>query len=67
MTHQNGKLSDVALVSPKQAAKLLDISERTLWGMKDRGEIPHLKLGHLVKYPVADLKRWIDANKQGGC
>lgn len=66
MTQQNLNFSDISLLSPRQAAQLLDISERTLWSMKDRGEIPHIKMGHLVKYPVDDLKRWIDAKKRGG-
>ena len=44
---------------PKDAAKALGIGPRLLWSMTNRGEIPHIKLGKAVLYPVAVLERWL--------
>ena len=49
---------------PREAAKALGISPRTLWGLTvPRGPIPCLRVGHgkrqTVLYPVADLQAWL--------
>lgn len=49
---------------PREAAKALGISARTLWGLTSpRGPIPCLRIGHgkrrTVLYPVADLQAWL--------
>ena len=49
---------------PREAAKALGISARTLWGLTaPRGPIPCLRVGHgkrqAVLYPVADLQAWL--------
>ena len=54
------------LLTPLQAAEALGISPRKLWGMTASHEIPHLRLGRCVRYPVDDLERWIDEQKKGG-
>ena len=54
------------LLTPRQAAEALQISERKLWSMKASGEIPHVLLGRSVRYPRADLQQWIDERKKGG-
>ena len=56
-----------ALLLPlKEAAAWLAISERKLWGMTANHEIPHIRLGRCLRYPVSDLERWIDEHKEGG-
>ncbi len=54
------------LLTPKQAAEALAISPRKLWGLTASGEIPHIRCGRCVRYPVDDLRRWIDNRKKGG-
>jgi excisionase family DNA binding protein len=54
------------LLTPLQAAEALAISSRTLWRMTASGEIPHIRLGRCLRYPVDDLQRWIDEQKRGG-
>ena len=49
---------------PREAARALGIGERLLWSMTNRGEIPHLRLGRAIVYPVAELERWLA--KQAG-
>jgi hypothetical protein len=47
-------------LSPREAAKSLSISERTLWAStQPRGPIPSIKLGNRVLYPVAGLQEWL--------
>ena len=47
-------------LSPREAAKSLGISERTLWAATaPRGPIPSVKLGNRVLYPVAGLQEWL--------
>ena len=54
------------LVRPPQAAEILAISPRSLWSMTASGEIPHIRLGRSVRYPLADLQEWIERHKKGG-
>lgn len=44
---------------PREAAKMLGISERHLWSKTKAGEVPHFRLGRRVIYPVAGLERWL--------
>jgi excisionase family DNA binding protein len=54
------------LVNARQAAEMLAISERTLWTLTDRGDIPVIRIGRAVRYDPADLRRWVEANKNIG-
>jgi len=54
------------LLTPQQAAEALAISPRKLWGMTASGEIPHIRLGRSVRYPVDHLQHWINEQKKGG-
>ena len=51
---------------PKDAAKALGIGERLLWSMTNRGEIPHVRVGRAVLYPVDLLRRWLAQRATGG-
>ena len=53
------------LMTPRQAAKALAISERTLWELTRRGAIPRLKIGASVRYDVKALQAFIDKKKGG--
>ncbi len=52
--------TDQLLLTPRQAAQALQVSERKLWSMKASGEIPYLILGRSVRYPAANLQQWIE-------
>lgn len=45
---------------PKDTATALGISERLLWSKTNSGEIPHIRVGKAILYPVASLQRWLD-------
>ena len=44
---------------PAEAAKALSIGSRLLWEMTNRGEIPCVRLGRCVAYPVHLLEAWL--------
>ena len=54
------------LLNAREAAAALAISPRKLWGMTASGEIPLIRLGRSVRYPLDDLQCWIDGQKKGG-
>ena len=54
------------LLTPQQTTDALAISPRKLWGMTASGEIPHVRIGRCVRYPIDDLQRWIEKKKKGG-
>lgn len=45
---------------PRKMAAALGVSERTLWTWTDAGEIPHVRRGATVMYPVDAVRRWLD-------
>lgn len=52
------------LLTAKEAANSLGISERTLWTLRDRGEISFVKVGGSYRYdPVADIQAYIDRER----
>ncbi len=54
---------------PRKAAEVLGISESTLDRLTRAGAIPHAKVGSIVLYPTAALKRWLadrTADVKGG-
>ncbi len=53
------------LLTSRQAAASLQISERTLWELTRRGEIKRLKINSSVRYDLKDLEAFI-AKKKGG-
>ena len=56
------------LVDARAAARLLAVSPRKLWAMtfEDDPGLPYIRCGRLVRYPVADLERWIESRRKGG-
>ncbi len=47
------------LLTPRQAARELAISERKLWQLTKDGMIPVVKLGRSARYPRQALVEWI--------
>lgn len=48
------------LVTSRDAARMLCVSERTLWGLTARGGVPCVRLGRAVRYAVADLAAYVE-------
>jgi excisionase family DNA binding protein len=47
----------------REAAAALNVSERTLWKLTNEGDIPCVRIGRAVRYDPADIRAWIDAQK----
>jgi len=55
----------VALITASQLAKLLSISERTVYRLKSCNRLPEpINLGGSVRWRLDDVRRWIDAGCQ---
>jgi len=54
------------LITASEAARLLAISPRKLWGLTASGEVPHVRIGRSVRYPLADLQVWVQQQTEGG-
>jgi hypothetical protein len=53
------------LVSSRDAAAMLSISERKLWTLTNRGDLPRIKVDRTVRYAVDDLRNFIDRQRAG--
>jgi excisionase family DNA binding protein len=50
------------LIDSRQAAKLLRISESTLWNMWKAGKMPQpIRIGFAVRFGYEELRAWVDA------
>ena len=53
------------LLRPKDAAKLLAISTRKLWGLTASHQIEVVRIDRSVRYSVESLNRFIESRKSG--
>jgi excisionase family DNA binding protein len=49
------------LLSIKDTAAALGISERTVWTLVNEGQLPHLRVGRRLLFSRAALEEWIAA------
>jgi hypothetical protein len=59
------------LLNSADAAEMLSISERTLWELKRKGEIPYVSVGSggrkdCIRYAVDDLRELIQRRRSNG-
>jgi hypothetical protein len=50
----------------REILAILPLSERTLFTMRQRGEIPFVKVRDRILYPVDDIHAWWDRLKERG-
>ena len=51
---------------PREAAIALGIGERLLWSKTNSGEIPCVRIGRSVLYPIDLLREWLARQAKGG-
>ena len=51
------------LLRPRDAARMLALSERTLWSLTQAGLLPCVRVGKAVRYDPADLAEWVQKAK----
>lgn len=56
--------ADCLALRPRDAARVLSVSERTLWGLTKAGKVPFVRLGKAVRYPVHLLRKWLEEQAQ---
>jgi excisionase family DNA binding protein len=54
------------LLTPREAARLLSICERTLWTLTHRGELAAVRIGRAVRYSLEDLRAYCEKAKGRG-
>ncbi|MBL8764811.1 MAG: helix-turn-helix domain-containing protein [Phycisphaerae bacterium] len=52
------------LLTYRQAAKVLGVTERTLWTLVHEGRLPAVRFGRSVRIDPADLRRFIESAKR---
>jgi len=52
-------------VSVKIAALLLGVSERSVWKLVERGELPVRKIGRRVVFPTAAINSFLNRREEG--
>jgi len=57
-------MNDKALLRAEGVARLLGIGRSKAYEMIDRGELPSLRIGRLVRVPRHALDRWIAEHKE---
>jgi excisionase family DNA binding protein len=50
----------------KEMCSLLRISRSTLLAKRIKEGLPHVRSGNLIRYPVRDIKKWIEERSHGG-
>lgn len=53
------------LLTTREAAETLSISERTLWTLTNSGAVESVRIGRAVRYSVEDLRNYIERNRTG--
>ncbi len=51
------------LLTPRQTATYLSISERKLWSLTNENLVPCIRIGRAVRYTVTDLNLWIESQR----
>lgn len=54
------------LLNVAEAALLLRLSQRTVWTLTAARELPHIRIGKRVLYPLDQMRQWIAVRVQGG-
>lgn len=54
------------LLTSREAAQRLRISERSLWQLAKDGRLPVVRLGRSVRYSISDLQALISRSTQHG-
>ncbi|HEX8912801.1 MAG TPA: helix-turn-helix domain-containing protein [Humisphaera sp.] len=54
------------LLPPPDAARALGVSERTLFSLTKRGDLPAVRIGRSVRYDPADLRVFVERAKGRG-
>lgn len=66
MSNTNKQPDEPLLVGEAETEKRLHLSQRTLYSMRIRGEIPYVRIGRRILYSLEARRSWIRANEETG-
>ena len=52
------------ILTIRELAKYLNVTERTIYNLLDRGELPGFKVGVNWRFKREDIDKWIEENKK---
>ena len=67
MMEVSSDLSDLEMVTPMMAARLLGIGRTTIYRMLSEGELPGVRFGKTWRLPVVELRRHLAEQGIRGC
>ena len=53
-----------SVLNIKELAKYLNVTERTIYNLLDRGELPAFRVGASWRFKKEDIEAWIEDNKE---
>ena len=55
------------LINAEEVARLMDVSERTLWRLLSAGKVPPpVRIGRSTRWRLADVREWIEQGCPAG-
>ena len=56
--------TEAMLLTAREAAKALALSDRKLWGLTKSRAIPCVRIGRAVRYDPTDLRKFVEQQKE---
>ncbi len=56
-------MTDQKLYTVKEVAELLRVTERTVYGKAKSGELPHRKIGRVLRFTQGDIDAYLEKIK----
>jgi excisionase family DNA binding protein len=57
---QSDPAPQLLVLTYRQAANSLQVSERTVWGLVQAGQLRAVRIGRAVRIPVTELRAYLD-------
>jgi excisionase family DNA binding protein len=64
LLHKPDPAAPILALRPREAARALGISDRTLWQLTADGVVPFVRLRKAILYPVDALRSWLEQARQ---
>ena len=64
MKEQSGQTKFPELIDIATLAGLLGVGQRYVRRMVAERRVPMIKVGHLVRFDLADIREWVEAQRQ---
>jgi len=58
------KTAPIGALNVRQAAKYIGVSERTLWRLRDNGEIPHSQINRRIVFRIKALDQFLEEKEE---